>query len=841
MKEPHSYPRRFLLQSVLLFLVMSAVVFLGVYISGSTARRSANQLGAMTADYLNLQLNSFLGQYDQILEDATYMVDAMLASGAEPAEIEQWITAFSLQYDQTMKYDESGLYGVIRGEGVFSSGWDPGEDEFDIESRPWYLQAVANPGRCVRSQVYADARTDTTMISLSKLLSDGESVLALDVRVGDIQVEWQEGSDVFPGTATVVDQLGNVVLHQQIGQEHIQCELDDMTSADYLAWMAQFDSDRGLMTWKGRLDTYQNYYIVGEDGWTCIVTIPRSLITRDATVLFYTQLVLQGVFLLVIIYLSLRSYLSARKERQSLSCLEALGQSYYCLLLVDVPRDILSVIKAPTLPHSGWSAPRRYSQLLPYLRGTLHHEADWDAFLAQFSPDQLLLPRDDTLPRRYLEYQRRETAGPRWVSAEAFSVRGGAVQGQVLLAFREINQSKIQQLEQTRMLRESLDSARTANQAKSDFLSRMSHDMRTPMNAVIGFAGMAKNNLDRPEKAADCLDKVTAASQQLLHLINEVLDTAKIEQGKMELHIAPVNLTQHLEQAADLFRLQTRAQRQTFTLGPLRLEHPLVLTDGGHLDQILNNLLSNAVKYTPPGGSISLEAEELPGTQEGQRLYRFTVTDTGIGMSPEFLDRIFLPFEREDTSMTSQTSGVGLGMAITHNIVQMMGGRIDVESRQGEGSRFTVLLPCPLAGEAQADPTPLRERNFSLSGRRLLLAEDNLLNMEIACELLGLEGARVTTAQNGQEAVDLFSAQPPGTFDAILMDIQMPVLDGYGAARAIRALSRPDAAQIPILAMTANAFEDDIIAAREAGMNGHIAKPVDMGRIKAALAAVLDP
>ena len=838
MKGSHSYPRRFLIQSILLFLVMSAVAFLGVYISGSTAYRSANQLGAMTADYLNLQLDSFLGQYDQILEDAAYMVDAMLEGDASPREIELWITAFSQQYDQTMQYDESGLYGVIRGEGVFSSGWRPGP-EYQIETRPWYIQAVSNPGRCVRSQVYQDARTGTTMISLSKLLSDGESVLALDVRVGDIEVEWQQGSDVFSGTATVVDQAGNVVLHQQIGQTHIQCEMDGMTSADYLAWAEQFDGDRGSMTWKGELDTYQNYYIVGADGWTCIVTIPRSLITRDATALFYTQLALQGLFLLAIIYLSVRSYLSARKERKSLDCLEALGQSYYCLLLVDASRDSLSVIKASTLPHGRWPALRRYSQLLPLLRDTLYHPEDWEAFLDQFSPRQLQRPRDAALPRRYLEYQRRVGEEPRWVSAEAFAVRSGSGQGQVLLAFREIHESKIQQLEQTRMLRESLDSARTANRAKSDFLSRMSHDMRTPMNAVIGFAGMARNSLDQPEKAADCLDKVTAASQQLLHLINEVLDTAKIEQGKMELHLAPVNLRQHLEQAADLFRLQTRAQRQTFTLEPSPLEHELVLTDGGRLDQILNNLLSNAVKYTPPGGSVSLKAEELPGTQEGQRLYRFTVSDTGIGMSPEFLERIFLPFEREDTSMTGQTSGVGLGMAITHNIVQMMGGRIDVESRQGEGSRFTVLLPCSLAQEDPGDAGPARGECFSLNGLRLLLAEDNLLNMEIACELLGMEGAQITPAQNGQEAVDIFSSHPAGTFDAILMDIQMPVLDGYGAARAIRALPRPDAAAIPILAMTANAFEDDIIAAREAGMNGHIAKPVDMSRIKAALAAAL--
>ena len=233
MKGSRSDTRRFLVQSIVLFLVMGAVAFLGVYISGETAMSSANQLGAMTADYLNLQLDAFLGQYDQILEDAAYMVNAMISGGSSPAEIEQWITAFSNEYDQIMQYDESGLYGVIKGEGVFSSGWEPGE-EYDIYTRPWYTQAVEAGGRCTRSRVYSDARYATTMISLSTLLADGQSVLALDVRVGDIEVEWQEGSDVFPGTATVIDQEGNVVLHQRIRQEHTQCEMDDMTPADYL-------------------------------------------------------------------------------------------------------------------------------------------------------------------------------------------------------------------------------------------------------------------------------------------------------------------------------------------------------------------------------------------------------------------------------------------------------------------------------------------------------------------------------------------------------------------------------------------------------------------------------
>ena len=830
--------RRFLLQNLVLFLLMVLFGLAGVYVSGRSAYRSANELGAMTSDYLNLQVDAFIGQYQQILEDAVYMVDAMLEQDASAEEIQTWITAFSQQYDETMQYDESGLYGVIRGQGVYSSGWRPGP-QYNTFERPWYLQAAAAGGACARSAAYEDARTGTRMVSLSKLLSDGESVLALDIRVGDIEVEWQEGSDVFPGTATVVDQAGNVLLHQQIGETHISCEMDDFTNQDYLDMMAQFEGTRGYIRWDGELDSYQNYYIVGPEGWTCIVTIPRSVITEDATNIFYFQLALELAFLLVILYLFFRSFRAERRSRQTFNCFEALGQTYFCVALVDVGLGTceLTKLSVPNLTQGREIC--SYAQFLQLAEDNMCHPDDWPRFLEQFSPAQLQRLHGGELDRRYLEYESRFPEGPRWVSAEAFAVSDEGRQEQVILAFRLIHDSKTEELAKNQMLRESLDSARMANQAKSDFLSRMSHDMRTPMNAVIGFAELARRSLDQPEKVMDCLDKLSAASRQLLHLINEVLDTAKIEQGKLELRIAPVDLVRQLEETASLFQLQAKAQRQTFTLEPLDLPHRQVLTDGNRLDQILNNLLSNAVKYTPAGGAVSLRAEQLPGSRPDQCICRFTVTDNGIGMAPEFLDKLFLPFEREDTSMTGQTSGVGLGMAITLNIVQKMGGQIDVDSTQGKGSRFVVTLPCGLPGSAPTARDAGDAAAFRLEGVRLLLAEDNLLNREIALELLGMEGAAVTAAEDGREAVEIFSSHPPGTFDAILMDIQMPRLDGYGAAREIRQLDRPDAGTIPILAITANAFEEDIAAARAAGMNGHIAKPIDIGRIKAALAAVL--
>lgn len=828
--------QKFILQSILLFLVISAVSFVGVFVAGRTGYNNANQMGTMTANYLRLQIDYFMEEYRQILGHAVYTVNGMIAQEKSNDEIRKWLEDFSSEYQNTMIYDESGLYGIVRGEEMFSSGWDPPED-YDVRTRTWYLQAIEANGACARSEVYEDAKDKIRMVSLSQCLDDGVSVLTLDIRVGDIHIDWEEGSDVFPGTATVVDQNGSVIIHQQIGEKHSVCELDTFTSQDYLNLISQFDEDSGRISWKGEEGSYVHYYAEDEVGWTYIVTIPQEFITRDATYLFYLQLTIQVLFLLVVVYLSIQNYLRARHRQKAVNCFEALGQTYYCVVLVDTANVRCEIIKRELKDRSRWGRFFDYKDFLNQVSGTIDKKEDQEELCRLFSTQELRRLRIGKRSRCYMEYQRNIHGQQRWVSAEAFSVTGDTDTKDVIIAFRMIHEEKIAELEKSRLLQESLESARNASEAKNDFLSRMSHDMRTPMNAVLGFTDMARHHLDDRQRANECLDKVTVASMQLLHLINEVLDTAKIEQGKMELQLAPVDLQSHLEKVTDLFRVQAQVQHQQFRLETDSFRAGSILTDVHRLDQILNNLLSNALKYTPAGGHITLRVEELPGDRADWVMYRFTVTDNGIGMSPEFLNRLFLPFEREDTSMTNQVSGVGLGMAITKNVVQLMGGQIDVESVQGQGSSFTVVLPCQRADEQKEEKT--EKNDCDLTGRHFLLAEDNLLNMEIATELLEMEGARVTTAQNGQEAVEIFRREAPGTFDAILMDIQMPVLDGYGASRAIRSLDRTDASRIPIVAMTANAFADDVIASREAGMDGHVAKPVDMNRIKSVLAPLL--
>ena len=382
---------------------------------------------------------------------------------------------------------------------------------------------------------------------------------------------------------------------------------------------------------------------------------------------------------------------------------------------------------------------------------------------------------------------------------------------------------------------EALQSAERASKAKTDFLSNMSHDIRTPMNAIIGITTLMKNELHQPEKLAEHLGKLESSGQLLLGIINDILDMSRIESGKTTLNVEKMNLPQQISQLDSIIRQQAGQRRQSFTVNTL-VQHENVLADPNRLNQVLMNILSNAVKYTPTGGHIRLEVEELPRNEHYAR-YRFVVQDDGIGMSEEFQKHIFEPFERERTSTVSKVQGTGLGMAITKSVVDLMGGSISVESATGKGTRFEVVLEFPIDTEAdhaqqvQALPEETEETS-PLCGMKFLCAEDNALNAEILQMLLETRGASCTICSNGQKIVDAFASVKPGDYDMILMDVQMPVMDGLEATRRIRNGENPLGRTIPILAMTANAFLEDMQKSREAGMDEHLSKPVDISALE---------
>ena len=408
----------------------------------------------------------------------------------------------------------------------------------------------------------------------------------------------------------------------------------------------------------------------------------------------------------------------------------------------------------------------------------------------------------------------------------------------------KIEKETNQKLNKLRVAAEdALKVAESASKAKSTFLSNMSHDIRTPMNAIIGFATLALDDIRDGKKVQDYLSKILSSSKHLLGLINDILDMSRIESGKVVLEEQETDLVTTLQELQSIMEGQAKERKLKLHVDYSNLRDRHVYCDKTRLNQVMFNLLANAVKFTSEGGSIWLTMSQLEPTYEveDRAIYEIRVKDTGIGMDKAFIKHIFEPFERERTSTVSKIQGTGLGMAITKNIVDMMGGTIEVESQKGVGTEFIIRLELRLQAEAGvANEDGAKQHSHAegvaeFAGKRLLLAEDNELNREIACMLLSKYGFVIDTAENGQEAVDLVAASAPDHYDLVLMDIQMPVMDGHEATRRIRNLKDKELAKVPVVAMTANAFDEDRKAAKECGMNGFISKPINMQEVVQAL------
>ena len=490
---------------------------------------------------------------------------------------------------------------------------------------------------------------------------------------------------------------------------------------------------------------------------------------------------------------------------------------------------------------------------------------DRENFIKQLSIDSLRNVLDKKSGFSFT-FRTGNTGAPRYYRAKGVRIgRSGSIQ--MLLGFANIDEEWQEDLRIRKLLEDALEQARHADDAKNTFLSNMSHDIRTPMNAIVGFANIAAAHIDDRGKVLDSLDKILVSSNHLLHLINNVLDMSRIESGRMVLEESWVSLREIIKEVTDLMKPEILARKHEYEIRVAESVPDFVLCDKLRMTQLLLNLLSNAVKYTPPQGRIRLTVDEGLGAPEGYSALEFVISDTGIGMSRDFQKRIFEPFERENNSTVSKVMGSGLGMPICKGIVDTMGGSLTIDSQQGRGSVITVSLALKSEQDADQD-SEMAERTTEQAAResgpvmqsktaifikksekrftrkedgkyRVLVVEDNELNREIAKEILLEGGYLVDTAEDGETAIVKIGRSDRNYYDAVLMDIQMPGIDGYEAARSIRRMYDIDHAQIPIIAMTANAFDEDMEKARSAGMNGYIAKPVEPEVVQEILKQIL--
>ncbi len=488
----------------------------------------------------------------------------------------------------------------------------------------------------------------------------------------------------------------------------------------------------------------------------------------------------------------------------------------------------------------GWEQEKNFHRKLDLLADLVASDRERELFLSQTRRETLIreLQNSDV----YFVNTRFNAFGdPVYYQLKFSAVRSDDALTGIVVGLHSVDEQVKRDLAMQEKLEEALSMAQSASRAKTVFLNNMSHDIRTPMNAIIGYTALAQRHLEEPEKLRDYLDKISLSSNHLMSIINEVMDMSRIESGGVRLCEQPENIPGMMREIGDLIRTELEAKNHYFNLRLERLEHENVLCDKLRLRQVLLNLLSNAVKYTEPGGVITLIAEEKDEKNSACSSYDFFVADNGVGMDAAFLENVFEPFARETSSASGGAEGIGLGMSIARNLVELMGGRIFVRSMKGKGTEVRVSLSFLHAEDSGAEEKEAPAGAADLTafrGKKILLVDDNELNREIAAEILEENGLAVTQLGSGREALEYVKKAGEGDCDLILMDVQMPEMDGFETTRRIRALGG-ERSRVPIVAMTANAFEEDRRAALEAGMDGHIAKPVNESKLWEKLSAFL--
>ena len=820
------------------FAALTLLTLAGILLIRTALLRNARETGTALSASCAAEEEGRLSVYETLLNFGVASLDSRLAAGESRQEIRDFVGMYFRRVDSVLGSGVVDPYVVLDGEILAANPWE-WDAEYDYAAAPWYTQARSAEGRVIFTDVYTDAVYGRPVVTAAQSCAQDGAVMAFDILPEHLSFEAAELKEeesffLCDGKGTAVYQKTALELPQEEVQAYLTSLVERISSGELEGGGAVRDMD-------GRRRAV--YYTRLDNGWYSIVTVPYGVILGELWQVGWALLLMFAVSLLALFALARREQHLGERARRANETAQVLGNTYYALYRVNYERETYEMIKGSDYVRSRIPAFGPYGELLRTAGEVVEAEAFRD-FTKSFSCENIRQLVDRQVSDYGGEFLRRFGGEYRWVSVRVLF--DSALEAQeVVLCFREVEREKERQLQERRLLEDALQLAKQNEQSKQAFFRNMSHDMRTPLNAILGSSELARQHLDEPQRAAGYLDRIDSSGRYLLGLINDILEMARMEHGQVRLESRPFDLRKCVDDCLAAFRIQAgregKALRENFAAGP-----ETVVGDERRIQQILNNLLSNAFKFTPAGGEITLSVRQTEPGEYGR--YEFAVADTGIGMSPEFLRRIFEPYAREMRFGDRAASGTGLGMSITRSLAALMGGEIQVESEPGKGSRFTVVLPLPSAEPGQAEPAAEAAARaaarpdagaFTLEGLSLLLAEDNEINMEITTEMLAARGVRVAQAFDGTEAVELFRQSAPFAFDAVLMDMQMPGLDGCAAARQIRALPRADAQSVPIIAVTANAFAEDVAATAAAGMDAHISKPIDFKKLAQALEQLL--
>ncbi len=966
-------------------LVLSAFILVVVFctiILRQTLWDNTNQMGLALVENCTSSEESGIRTCEAILQISVSYIEEREKEDISVDELRQGLYPFMDGLTDMYGKENIQIYGkAFDGKEIVSN--DPELEElfkYNFLEAGYYREALAANGAVYITPVYTDYVTELPVITLCKVIPATGSYLAIDLMPSFFDLANE--NLILPDDSSyyLLDEKGEIFYYKSCWdydlekfQELVDSYIDSAGSNDNVL--------ENLTPMDGIVRNVYFHHL--SNGWTGILTIPRDQILSGADTFYYICAVLIFLGIAVFFFQFVREY-GNQKRNQVLqeennrmaaqtrvyrNAMDSTARACRAIYYINLKENTSDTV----YPDYG-DGPKRET---------------FDAMVSNSIKNGVIMPDHVALVKDFLnianireqlsakdhmelQFQRKKAdeEGYEWCSiAITVAETEGEELSTITIAIRSIDDMIRREEEQKEMLAQAVERAEAANHAKSDFLSRMSHDIRTPMNAILGMTSVATMHIDEKDRVLDALEKITVSGKHLLGLINEVLDMSRIESGKVSLTEGSFNLSDTIESLLTVFRSQMEMKGLALNAGIAKLEHENVVGDEQHLQQIFMNIMGNAVKFTPSGGKISIHIEEKPSHMANYGCYEFTFEDTGIGMEPDYIQKIFEPFSRAADSRTGKIEGTGLGMSIAVNIARMMKGDIKVESEPGKGSKFTVIVYLKLDDLTAADLAAysglpvlvvddeetacesscemlrslgmdaeyvlggkealkrisakdgkrfaiiildwkmpgmdgletakdirrilgeditiitqsaydwadieaealdagvdtfigkplfksrlvrvLREalgldheekvsplETFSqqdFTGRRVLLVEDNEINIEVAKELLGMVGIQVETAMNGQLAVEAVQEKEPGYFDLIFMDIQMPIMNGYEAATTIRASERDDLKNIPIVAMTADAFADDIKRAEEAGMNDHISKPVDIERLEEAL------
>ena len=795
-----------------------------------TLLKNFQDLGTALAKSYVWEENNNLTVYETLLTFGTESINVRLEQGQSNEEIESWLGMYYERLQTVLGENAVDPYAVFQGQILAANPWE-GDSTYDFSQTEWYQQAMEADGDVIFTDVYIDSVYQKPVVTIAQKCKSVDAVLAFDIFPENLRI--YSGALSLPEQSSfyLCDRTG-ILIYEQSDLETSEGDLQE-----YLHKILAGIEDGSLAGYDAHITDLSGeergvYYYNMSNGWIAIITVPFDTILAKSdqfSLLFGLVMLLSVAGIFLVAWRDLHLYSQVERTNETV---RVLGNTYYALYRVDYQRETYEMIKGSDYIRSRLPYTGPYRDLIRTL-GEVLEKRTYEEFQASFSPASIR----NLVAKRVRDYGgdflRRFGDEYRWVNVRILFDESLSPD-EVVLCFREVEQEKQQQLRERKLLEDALENARRSEKTKEAFFNNMSHDMRTPLNAILGLSELVRQHSDEPEKVNGYMEKVYYSSRQLLDLVNDILDMSRMEQGKVILNNQTFDLRQCIQEGAASFYLQAEAEHKQFQV-EFDLRNSTVLGDPFRIGQIMNNLLSNAFKFTSEGDQVSVFVRQFEEKNCSQ--FQIVVQDTGIGMSEEFLPQLFEPYSRETTFSSKRISGTGLGMSIVKNLVTQMSGQIHVDSKLGKGTTFTITVPFTVirTEKEEAPPEPVEKKEaekesaspFSLEGKKILLAEDNMVNMEIATEILSMHGLEIVQAWNGQEALDQFKASKPFEFDAILMDMQMPVMDGCESARNIRGLSRPDAKIVPILAVTANAFAEDISATTAAGMDAHISKPID--------------